>query len=66
MAITIPNLQQYGFDSDYQAIYDMTFRYAREELYGLSERMDNEDWFPEVEFRAMHEPGLLGTTIAPE
>ena len=66
MALTIPDLQQYGFASDYQAIYDMTFRYAREELYELSERMDNDDWFPETEYRAMHEQGLLGTTIDPE
>lgn len=66
MAITIPDLQQYGFASDYQAIYDMSFRYAREELYELSERMDNDDWFPEQEYRAMHEQGILGTTIAPE
>lgn len=66
MTLTIPDLQQYGFASDYQAIYDMTFRYAREELYDLSERMDNDDWFPETEYRAMHEQGLLGTTIEPE
>ena len=66
MTLTIPDLQQYGFTSDYQAIYDMTFRYAREELYDLSERMDNDDWFPETEYRAMHEQGLLGITIEPE
>ncbi len=66
MAVTIPNLQQYGFASDYQAIYDMAFRYAREELYELCERMDNEDWFPEQQYRAMHEQGFLGATIAPE
>jgi isovaleryl-CoA dehydrogenase len=66
MSVTIPNLQQYGFDADYQAIYDMSFRYAREELYELCERMDNEDWFPEQQYRAMHQQGILGTTIAPE
>jgi len=66
MTVTIPDLAQYGFDTDYQAIYDMSFRYAREELYALCERMDTEDWFPEDEYRAMHEHGLLGTTIAPE
>lgn len=63
MTPTIPDLAQYGFDSDYQAIYDMTFRYAREELYDLCPRMDDDDWFPDGEFRAMHEQGLLGTTI---
>jgi hypothetical protein len=29
MAVSIPALQQYGFDPDYQAVYDMAFRYAR-------------------------------------
>jgi len=64
MPTTIPDLPQYGFDTDYQAIYDMAFRYAREELYDLCARMDDDDWFPDDEYRAMHEHGLLGTTIA--
>ncbi|MGR9090887.1 MAG: acyl-CoA dehydrogenase family protein [Gammaproteobacteria bacterium] len=66
MSVTIPDLAQYGFDSEYQAIYDMAFRYAREELYDLCERMDTEDWFPEDAFRAMAQHGLLGTTVAAE
>ncbi len=66
MKISIPDLAQYDFDSDYQAIYDMAFRYAREELYPLCERMDTEDWFPEEAFRALAEQGLLGTTVAAE
>ncbi len=63
MSISIPDLGQYGFDSEYQAIYDMAFRYAREELYPLCERMDTDDWFPETAFRALAEHGLLGTTV---
>ncbi len=66
MTPTIPDLPHYGFDPEYQAIYDMAFRYAREELYELCGRMDDDEWFPEREFRAMHSHGLLGTTIAPE
>ena len=63
MSISIPDLGQYGFDNEYQAIYDMAFRYAREELYPLCERMDTDDWFPETAFRALAEHGLLGTTV---
>lgn len=66
MSISIPDLGQFGFDSEYQAIYDMAFRYAREELYPLCERMDTEDWFPEEAFRALADQGLLGTTVAAE
>ena len=66
MNISIPDLARYGFDSEYQAIYDMAFRYAREELHALCERMDTEDWFPEDAFRAMADHGLLGTTVAAE
>ena len=63
---TIPNLQQYGFANEYQSIYDAAYRYARDELYALGPRMDNEDWFPEHEYRAMAEQGFLGLTISEE
>ncbi|MGE0484470.1 MAG: acyl-CoA dehydrogenase family protein [Gammaproteobacteria bacterium] len=64
--MTVPNLAAFGFDDDYQAIYDAAYRYAREELYPLCERMDNDDWFPETEFRALAGQGLLGVTVPVE
>lgn len=64
--MSIPDLQQFGFDPEYQSVYDMTYRYSREKLYELCPRMDKEDWFPDAEFRAMGEQGLLGTTVPPE
>ena len=63
--MTIPNLESHGFSEDYQAVYDAAYRYGREELYPLCEKMDNEDWFPEEAYRAMAEHGLLGSTIDP-
>lgn len=63
--MTIPNLEAHGFNPDYQAVYDVAYRYAKDELYDLSEKMDNEDWFPEAEFRALADQGFLGVT-APE
>lgn len=64
--MTIPNLASFGFDADHQAVYDMAYRYARDELHGLCERMDREDWFPEAEYRALGAHGMLGTTVPPE
>ena len=64
--MTTPNLQSFGFAEEYQAVYDMSYRYARDRLYDLGPRMDKEDWFPEAEFRAMGPQGLLGVTIPTE
>ncbi len=61
--MTIPALGAFGFAEDYQAVYDLAYRYAREELYPLCARMDNEDWYPEEAFRALGEQGLLGVTV---
>ena len=61
--MTIPALESFGFGADYQAVYDAAYRYAADALYPLSARMDNEDWFPDAEFRAMADVGLLGVTV---
>ncbi len=64
--MTIPNLASFGFAEEYQAIYDTSYRYGRDELYELAPRMDKEDWFPEAQFRALATQGLLGATIPSE
>lgn len=64
--MTTPNLSSFGFEGDYQAIYDLAYRYARDELYNLAPRMDKEDWFPDAQFRALAGQGLLGATIGTE
>jgi len=64
--MTQPNLIQYGFTEEHQQIYDMVYRYSREELHPLCARMDREDWFPEEKFRSLHEVGLMGTSIDPQ
>ena len=63
--MTPTSLVDYGFDPDYQAVYDTAWRYARERLHPLAARMDREDWFPDAEFRAMADAGLLGVTVPP-
>ncbi len=64
--MTQPNLIQYGFTEEHQQVYDMVYRYSRDELHPLCKRMDRDDWFPEEEFRALHKVGLLGTSISEE
>ena len=58
------NLRHYGFEDQYQQVYDMAWRYAQERHHPLLRRMDDEDWFPEDEYRRMGEVGLLGTTVS--
>ena len=64
--MSVPDLQAFGFDADYQAVFDLAYRYAREELYDLCVKMDNDDWFPETQFRAIAQQGLLGVTVPEE
>ena len=60
------DVTQFGFAGEYQQIYDMVYRYSREELHPLINRMDEEDWFPEELYRSTHEVGLLGLTVPEE
>lgn len=64
--MTQPNLANYGFNDEQQQIYDMVYRFSRDELHALCERMDREDWFPEERFRSLDEVGLLGTSVPAE
>lgn len=51
---------------DQQEILDQADRFARNELYPLSQRMDDEEWWPEEAFPAMGAHGFLGITVAEE
>ena len=59
-------LSSYGFADEYQQVYDSVYRFSREELHPLNDRMDREDWFPEQRFRSLAEVGLLGLTVPEE
>ncbi len=56
----------YDLDADQQMILDNADRFARNELYPLSERMDNEEWWPEDAFPKIGDNGLFGITIPEE
>lgn len=56
----------FDLDADQQMILDNADRFARNELYPLSERMDAEEWWPEHVFPKIGENGLFGITIPEE
>ncbi|MBW2941305.1 acyl-CoA dehydrogenase family protein [Zhongshania aquimaris] len=51
---------------EHQGLLDHADRIARDMLYPLSERMDNEEWWPSELFPKLGELGLLGVTVDPE
>lgn len=52
-----------GLSDDEQAILEQADRFAREQLYPLSERMDREEWWPENAFAQIGETGYFGIPI---
>jgi isovaleryl-CoA dehydrogenase len=60
--------RQNAFDlgDDQRIILDQADRFARNELYGLAERMDADEWWPEDAFPKIGQNGLFGVTIPEE
>ena len=56
----------YDLDPDQRMMLDQADRFARKELYGLSARMDAEEWWPEDAFPKIGEQGLFGATVPQE
>jgi isovaleryl-CoA dehydrogenase len=56
----------FALNEDQQAILDAADQYARERLAPLAQRMDDEEWWPDAEFRALGEAGYLGITTPVE
>ena len=59
-----PNL--FDLDDDCRMILDSADKFARNELYPLAERMDNEEWWPEDAFARIGGNGLFGISIPEE
>lgn len=47
---------------DQQEILDTADRYMRDNIYPLNQRMDEDEWWPDEEFRALGKMGYLGVT----
>jgi isovaleryl-CoA dehydrogenase len=56
----------FDLDAEQQMILDNADRFARNELHPLSERMDNEEWWPDGVFPKIGDNGLFGITIPEE
>ncbi len=52
-----------GLSADEQTILDQADRFARQELYPLSRRMDDEEWWPDQAFRRIGEQGYFGIPL---
>lgn len=59
----INSVQAFGLDEEQGAILDQADRFARAELYPLSQRMDDEEWWPQEAFQQIGANGFLGATI---
>ena len=52
-----------GLSNDEQGMLDEADRFARQELYKLSPRMDNEEWWPDDAFPLIGKTGYFGITV---
>ncbi len=59
----MPSPSSFTLTTDQIALLDHADRFARNELYPLASRMDDDEWFPDEAFRQMGERGFLGATI---
>ncbi|MGB0618143.1 MAG: acyl-CoA dehydrogenase family protein [Myxococcota bacterium] len=56
----------FQLNDDQQAILDAADLYSREQLLPLAPKMDDEEWWPDAEFRALGKAGYLGITVPAE
>src|SRR5260370_36254643 len=56
----------FALNEEQQAVLDQADRFARKELYPLSERMDREEWWPDEAFRVIGDNGFFGATFSEE
>ncbi len=54
---------QFELSADQRAVLEAADHYAREELYPLAKRMDEEEWWPADAFAALGAQGYLGITV---
>ena len=57
---------QFTLNSDQKAILETANQFGKKELYPLSEKMDNDEWWPNGIFKKMGNLGLLGLTVDPK
>ena len=58
--------RDFDLNAEDRLILDEADRFARDKLYPLSQRMDDEEWWPEDLFPMLGAHGQLGLTIPTE
>jgi isovaleryl-CoA dehydrogenase len=56
---------QFQLSAEQQSILDTADTFAREVLWPLQKRMDDEEWWPETAMSRLASMGFLGVTVAP-
>ena len=56
----------FDLNSDQRSMLDEADRFAKNELYPLAARMDNEEWWPEHVFPQIGDAGYFGLTVPEE
>lgn len=57
---------QFNLTSEQQILLNHSDKFAKEQLYPLARKMDDEEWWPTDIMPMMGELGLLGVTVSPE
>ena len=58
--------KQFSLNSDQKVIFETANEFGKKELYQLSEKMDDEEWWPNEIFKKMGDLGLIGLTVDPK
>lgn len=58
--------QQFTLTEEQQGLLDHADKFAREQMYPLAQRMDDEEWWPTEIMPKLGELGLLGVTVDPK
>lgn len=66
MGDNLSGAQSFDLNAEQQEILDTADRYGREQLAPIAARMDDEEWWPDAEFRALGKMGYLGVTAPAE
>jgi len=56
----------YELTPEYREVLDASDRFAREQLFPLQQKMDDEEWWPEDVFKKLAEVGYMGVTVPEE
>ena len=57
---------QFSLSEEQNAVLEAADQFGKSVLYPLSEKMDNEEWWPTGIFKQMGELGLIGVTVDPK